>query len=45
MKVAKDGGNPTAVASAQNNPRNIVADATYVYWTNFFGGNIMRVAK
>jgi hypothetical protein len=37
-------GSPALIASAQGSPSGIVADAKYVYWTNFGTGEIMRCA-
>lgn len=43
-KVPKSGGAATTVAKASD-PRGIVVDANYVYWTNGGDGTVMRVAK
>jgi hypothetical protein len=33
------------LASGQSSPTRIAVDATSVYWTNFAGGTVMKVAK
>jgi len=48
MKLAKSGGGaPVMLASGQNGPQHIVADATNVYWTNIGSiedtGSVMTV--
>lgn len=43
MRVAKTGGEPTAIVTEQGNPRGIVADATGVYWTDPTSPHIMRM--
>ena len=39
------GGNPTILAFNQNDPYMIAVDSKNVYWTNFGGGQVTRVAK
>ncbi len=45
MKLAKDGGVPSVLADKQGEPRQLAVDDSYVYWTNFNTGEVMRVAK
>lgn len=33
------------VAEGQKNPISITVDATHVYWANFKGDNVVRLAK
>jgi hypothetical protein len=39
------GGNVTALASAQAQPRRVAIDDSYVYWTNGRAGTVMRANK
>jgi hypothetical protein len=34
---------PVTLASGQNSPSEIAVDATSVYWTNYYGGTVMKV--
>ncbi len=43
-KVPKAGGAAVTIATA-NDPRGLIIDANYVYWSNGGDGTIMRVAK
>jgi hypothetical protein len=36
---------PTVMASGQDRPNPITADANAVYWTDFGSGLVMKVAK
>lgn len=44
-KIDKSSGARTLLASDQKNPHFIVADSTYIYWTNFGDGTVMKLAK
>lgn len=45
VRIAKDSGAKTELASGLANPSAITVDATYVYWANIDDGTIMRVAR
>lgn len=50
MKVPRDGGVATTLATNQANPSQLALDGTHLYWTNCVslaagGGQVMKVAK
>jgi hypothetical protein len=45
MKVGIGGGMPTLLATGQGDPTCIAEDATSLYWTNYSGGEVMKLAK
>ena len=44
-RVSKDGGRPTLLVEQQLDSSNLAVDATNIYWTNYFGGTVMRLRK
>jgi hypothetical protein len=44
MSVRSAGGAAAVLATLQN-PAGITLDGTYVYWTNFVGGQVMRATR
>jgi hypothetical protein len=39
------GNSPTPFASGQSDAANIAVDAQYVYWTDYYGNSVLKVAK
>jgi hypothetical protein len=44
-RVSKDGGRPALLVEQQLDSSNLAVDATNIYWTNYFGGTVMRLRK
>ena len=45
MSVPKTGGTPQTLAANQNLPNGIAVDDTNIYWTDYSGGTVMKMAK
>ncbi len=45
MKVDKGGGDPVVIAAEQQRPQGIALGGGFVYWTNTFGGTVLRAPK
>jgi len=45
VRIAKDSGAKTELATGLANPGAVVVDASHVYWANLDDGTIMRVAR
>ncbi len=45
VRIAKESGARTELATGLANPSAVVVDATHVYWANLDDGTIMRVAR
>lgn len=43
MKVSKNGGSPSTIASGLLDPGSLAIDSTSVYWASYLGGTIMKV--
>ena len=44
-RVSKAGGRPVLLVELQRDSTNLAVDATSIYWTNYFGGTLMRLRK
>lgn len=45
QRVPLAGGAVTVVADQQGQPLSLAVDATHLYWVNFTGGTVVRIAK